>query len=130
MSEVKDIITQQVTSHKWITISIFALITVLLFLKFYGHDTTVPIDKEVRAKQDTLDSRDRRRGIEMLHLQQLHTSDSTQIVSLQDQLDHTQDVIDEINARYNKIRTQLNNSTVDNRVQFLSRHLPQSGTSR
>lgn len=130
MSEIKDTIQQQVSSHKWLTISIFALIAVLLFLKFYGHDTTKVDDREVRARQDTLDVRDRRRGIEMLQLQQLHTSDSIQIAGLQQQLDHTQDIIDEINTRYNKIRTQLNSSTVDNRVQFLSRHLPQSSGSR
>jgi len=98
--DIKDEISTIASSHKWLTFAIVALIAVLLFMKFYGHDTTIPVDKEVRVRQDSLDARDRRRGIEDVHLQQIHTQDSIDIADLQDQLDNQQQVIDKINARY------------------------------
>lgn len=130
MATLQDDIRQQASAHKWLTFAIIGLIAVLLFMKFYGRDTIASVDKEVRARQDSLDVRDIRRGIELLYLQQLHTSDSTGIADLQNQLDATQGQLDVLNNKYAKIRTTLTNSSTDDKLRFLSGRLPQSGTGR
>lgn len=80
---------------------------------------------------DSMKAHDKQRDIQYRQLQQLHTQDSIQIATIQDQLDDTQEMIDKINNRYAKQRTQLDNSPVDTRVQFLSDHLPKgTGSGR
>jgi len=115
--------------------SIVVVILVVIAIAFLYRKSLQPIlfhdDNKLVTAIDSMREHDNQRDILYRQLQQLHTQDSIQIATIQDQLDDTQEMIDKINNRYAKQRTQLDNSPVDTRLQFLSNHLPKgSGSGR
>ena|ERR1035437_2254234 len=117
------------TTHKrtmYIIIGIVVLLVgILVFRHFYGPSTKVMFadDKGVKSLMDSMRVHDK-------VIYQLHTQDSIQIANLQDQLDAIPDMINKINKYYDQKRTKLATGTIDTRIQFLSGHLPKSGTTR
>lgn len=101
------------------------LILILVYFHFYGH-TPIQIKQDRSAVEIALDSL-RQEG-KLLH--DMRISDSIRISDIQDQVDQTQDQLDNINKRYATQRTTLDHSSINTRVQFLSNHLPKSSGSR
>ena len=123
-------------SHKTLTIVIIIVVIlgvgIYIFEKFYGHSASIMFsdDKALRTQIDSMIVHDRHRDTLYNQLQVIHTRDSMRIDDIQDQLDGTNAMIDKINNIYDKKRTQLTNSSLDDKLQFLSGHLPKSGNSR
>lgn len=99
-------------------------IGIYIFEGFYGPST---YDKELMARIDSMATHDRQRDTLYNHMQAIHTQDSIRIDDIEEQLDGTNVMINNINNAYNQKRVQLSSSTLDDKLRFLSGHLPQSG---
>ena len=115
-------------SHKRVIVwgLIILLLTIALLLLFFK---TPPVtnDLQVKALQDTIKVHDKKFLVEIQHLQTIHDS---AIDAISEQQDNLQEQMTSLTNKYDKVRKQLNNSTVSNRLQFFSGHLPQTGAAR
>ncbi len=111
-----------------VTALLFIIVCILCYLVL--HKGPVYTDNGLRATIDSMKVHDQQRDSLYSHLQTIHTQDSMRIDDIQDQLDGTNAMIDKINNIYDKKRNQLANSSLDDKLRFLSGHLPQSGNGR
>ena len=115
-------------SHKKVIVwgLVILLLTIALLLLFFR---TPPVTNElqVKALQDTLRVHDKKFLVQLQHLQTTHDS---AIEAISDQQDNLQEQMTSLTNKYDKVRKQLNSSTVSNRLDFFSKHLPTTSTSR
>lgn len=117
---------------KWFLVIVIISILVIVFLHFYGAGSKVMFsdDKTTKALMDSIRIHDKQSAIIFQQLSVIHQQDSIRIDNLEDDLSSTQLMINKLNSKYAKERTDLANSSVDNRLRFFSGHLPQSGSNR
>ncbi len=126
--KIQDLERSHKSQFRYLIIGIILLILILIFIHFYGPGSKVIFtdDKGYKASVDSMRIHDKQRSAEILQLQQIHAQDSILISDIQDQLDNTQTMIDNINRKYAKERNNLDNSSANIRLQFLSNHLPKT----
>ncbi len=130
MTEAEQKILDYQKRHMTLTIVVGVIVLlglgIYIFEKFYGSSAKVMFsdDKTLRAQVDSMVIHDRQRDSLYSHLQVIHTQDSMRIDDIEEQIDGTTSMINNINNVYNQKRGQLSAAPIDTRIKFLSDHLP------
>lgn len=108
----------------------FIIVLVIAMSVIYKSCNTVLTDNQVKAQLDSLKVHEQQRTIQYQALQKQQDSVLTRVGILEEDLSSTQESLNQITDKYDKIRKQLTGSTVNNRLDFFSKHLPTTSTTR